>query len=60
LLLWSWRSHGEYAQRYAQAQHDPGYQHLRFIRVPGRVAGADLVAGLASQRAATAGGMAAE
>lgn len=60
LLLWAWRSHDEYAQRYAQAQQDPAHQHLRFIRVPGRGAAADLVAGLASQRAAAAGGTAAE
>lgn len=60
LLIWSWRSHAGYAQRYAQAQHDPAYQHLRFIRITGRAAGSHLVAGLAGQRAAAAGGAVAE
>lgn len=59
-LIWAWRSHEEYVQRYAQAQQDPAFQHLRFIRVSGRGAGASLIAKLAGQPAAAAGGMAAE
>jgi adenylate kinase family enzyme len=60
ILMWAWRGHGKYAQQYAQAQQDPACRHLTFVRVPGRAAGAELVAGLASQRAAAAGGIAAE
>jgi adenylate kinase family enzyme len=60
LLVWAWRSHRKYAQRYAQAQQDPAFRQLRFVRVAGRAAAADLVAGLAGQRAAAAGGIAAE
>jgi adenylate kinase family enzyme len=60
LLLWAWRNHRKYARRYALAQQDPAHRHLRFVRVPGRAAGADLVAELAGQRAAAAGGVAVE
>jgi adenylate kinase family enzyme len=60
LLVWAWRNHDKYARRFRAAQQDPGYQHLRFVRVPSRAAGGRLVAELGRQRAAAAGGMAAE
>ncbi len=58
ILLWAWTQHREYARRYEAAARDPANRHLSFVRVPGRVAGARLVAQLAGQPAA--GGTAGE
>jgi adenylate kinase family enzyme len=58
ILRWAWTQHREYVRRYEAAALDPANEHLSFVRVPGRVAGARLVAQLAGQPAA--GGTAGE
>jgi adenylate kinase family enzyme len=58
ILAWAWTQHREYARRYEAAGGDPANEHLSFVRVPGRAAGARLVAQLADQP--LAGGTAGE
>jgi adenylate kinase family enzyme len=33
LIAWAWHKHAVYQERYAAAARDPGWAHLRFIRV---------------------------
>jgi adenylate kinase family enzyme len=46
LLLWAWRHHGKYRQRYTAAMADPANEAIRFIRIRRR-ADADPAAVLA-------------
>jgi len=33
VVLWAWRSHGNYRERYTAAAVDPAYEQLRFVRI---------------------------
>jgi len=33
VVLWAWRSHGKYRERYTAAAVDPAYEQLRFVRI---------------------------
>jgi adenylate kinase family enzyme len=39
VIAWAWKTHGSRRSRYAAALADPGYSHLRFVRLrsPGAV-----------------------
>jgi adenylate kinase family enzyme len=36
ILYWPWTNHAKYHDRYAAASVDPGYAHLRFVRLSAR------------------------
>lgn len=33
ILVWAWKMHGKYTDRYEAAMHDPRWQHIRFLRL---------------------------
>jgi adenylate kinase family enzyme len=33
IIRWAWVKHAEYIERYTAAMQDPGYAHLRFVRL---------------------------
>jgi len=56
IIVWAWTRHRKYVQRYAGAERDPAYRHIRFVRVRSRAEGTRLAARLAAQRGGGAAG----
>ncbi len=52
ILWWAWVQHGKYVKRYGDAERDPAYRHLTFVRLRSRAETAQFVAACRTPHAA--------